>query len=44
MVGISNLDTRVQQKALEQHFANWKGAHEQVDDVCVFGIKLGTNL
>lgn len=28
---------------LESFFHNWKGKHEQVDDVCVFGIKLNQN-
>lgn len=29
-----------QKIVLEQHFKNWKGSSEQVDDVCVIGVKI----
>ncbi len=31
-----------QQKHMDQEFENWKGAGDQIDDVCVIGIKIGT--
>jgi serine phosphatase RsbU (regulator of sigma subunit) len=36
----SKLSSAEQKENLEQRFINWKGSLEQVDDVCVIGIKL----
>ncbi len=36
----SNLNTSSQKEKLNVHFENWKGNLEQVDDVCIIGIKL----
>ena len=29
-----------QKKLIEEAFDNWRGSHEQIDDVCVFGVRL----
>ncbi len=39
LVSISEDTALVQKRKLEQEFANWMGQHEQVDDVCVLGIR-----
>lgn len=36
----ANMPMEVQGKALNEAFSNWRGAHEQVDDVLVIGIRL----
>ncbi|MGE0568512.1 MAG: PP2C family protein-serine/threonine phosphatase, partial [Bacteroidia bacterium] len=35
-----NLPMKEQCKLLEKAFLDWKGSMEQVDDVCVIGLKL----
>jgi serine phosphatase RsbU (regulator of sigma subunit) len=40
LLAISPLSLREQQSRLEDHFDQWKGGHEQVDDVLVIGIRL----
>jgi tetratricopeptide (TPR) repeat protein len=37
---VSELDTLTQRKVLAQTFEDWRGELEQVDDVCMFGIRL----
>lgn len=37
---IRHLPMKEQQRELERHFDQWKGDHEQVDDVLVIGLKL----
>ncbi|MCD6018434.1 MAG: protein serine/threonine phosphatase [Bacteroidetes bacterium] len=37
---VASLSLREQQVILASEFANWKGNHEQVDDVLVIGIKI----
>lgn len=32
--------TAVQQQKLAQHFRDWKGNYEQVDDICVIGVRV----
>lgn len=27
-------------KLIDQNFENWKGEMEQIDDVCVFGVRV----
>jgi len=29
-----------QKVILEQHFGEWKGSLEQVDDVCIIGVRI----
>ncbi|MBL7918391.1 MAG: SpoIIE family protein phosphatase, partial [Bacteroidia bacterium] len=40
LVNISDLKAYEQQKYLNETFEAWRGPHEQVDDVCVVGIKI----
>ena len=40
LLEISHLAMSKQHKLIEQTFDNWKGEYEQVDDVCVVGIKI----
>ena len=40
LISISGLQMEVQKEILNESFVNWKGNLEQVDDMCVIGIKL----
>ncbi len=40
LVSISNVSMQSQLSTLDETFENWKGNLEQVDDVCVIGIKI----
>ncbi len=40
IVSISHLPMQEQKEKLEQTFANWKGNEEQVDDVCIIGVRI----
>jgi serine phosphatase RsbU (regulator of sigma subunit) len=40
LISNSSLHVTQQLVLLEQHFVNWRGVLEQVDDVCIIGIKL----
>ena len=40
LVEISHLSMKEQEKKVSEFFYNWKGEFEQVDDVCVFGVKI----
>jgi len=40
LVKIHHLSMSEQQKQLDHFFENWKGNNEQVDDVCVIGVKI----
>jgi serine phosphatase RsbU (regulator of sigma subunit) len=33
-------DVEVQKQKLSAYFEEWKGAHEQLDDVCIIGVKI----
>lgn len=39
LVRFSNLPAANQEQKLSEHFDSWRGEHEQIDDVCVIGIK-----
>ena len=39
LISISHLPMNEQKEVLEQKFNEWKEGHEQVDDVCIIGIK-----
>ena len=39
LAGLNNQSMEMQKKVLESTFEKWKGSLEQIDDVCVFGIK-----
>jgi serine phosphatase RsbU (regulator of sigma subunit) len=40
MMGISHLPMSEQLKTLDENFENWKGSFEQLDDVCIIGVKV----
>ena len=40
LVGISHLGMKEQLAHLDQAFNDWKGDYEQLDDVCLFGVKI----
>lgn len=40
LLGIQDESMENQLQKVENHFMNWKGQNEQVDDVCVFGFKI----
>lgn len=40
VLGISNLEFSKQKEQLEKEFKEWKGNIEQVDDVCVIGVRI----
>jgi serine phosphatase RsbU (regulator of sigma subunit) len=39
----SSCSAEEQKKHLQEHFFSWKGAHEQVDDVLLIGIRIADN-
>ena len=40
LASIQNLDLSHQKNAIENHFINWKGENEQVDDICIIGLRV----
>jgi serine phosphatase RsbU (regulator of sigma subunit) len=38
---ISTIETEIQKNRIETAFFDWKGDMEQIDDVCIMGIKIG---
>ena len=40
LVSIANQPMEIQKQKLNDSFKNWKGLLEQVDDVCIVGIKI----
>lgn len=36
----SNLSMQEQHQKLDEVFSSWKGCLEQIDDVCVMGVKI----
>ena len=40
LVSINDKSMLEQKRILEDEFYNWKGTHEQIDDVLVMGIKI----
>lgn len=40
LIEISTLDCKTQLQKLDDAFNNWKGEYEQLDDVCLFGVKI----
>ena len=40
LVSISELDCNQQEKSIDEVFNNWKGSNEQIDDVCVMGVRI----
>ncbi len=40
LLSIQNLSMKEQKEYLDEAFENWRGNHEQIDDVCIFGIRV----
>lgn len=40
LVSIQNLDMESQRNKIDIAFENWKGSEEQIDDVCVIGVRI----
>ena len=40
LLTIQNLEMNDQRDELQKEFIEWKGEHEQVDDVCVIGVRV----
>ncbi|MES2835987.1 MAG: tetratricopeptide repeat protein [Bacteroidota bacterium] len=40
LISVQNKTMSEQHDILEQEFSKWKGSIEQIDDVCVFGVKI----
>lgn len=40
LVEISTLDVKTQLQKLDDSFMEWKGEYEQLDDVCLFGVRI----
>ena len=39
-LNIANLPMAEQHKKLEEEFTSWKGSNEQIDDVCIIGVRI----
>jgi serine phosphatase RsbU (regulator of sigma subunit) len=37
---ISSLNVDDQKQKLEDEFEKWKGSHDQIDDVCIMGVRI----
>jgi hypothetical protein len=37
---IAELPAEEQKQKMEQEFNNWKGSQDQIDDVCVMGVRV----
>lgn len=44
LIDISQNETEIQRTALFKQFDEWKGIYDQVDDVCVLGIKIDNQI
>ena len=40
LLSISKENTEKQSKLMEEEFTRWKGSYEQIDDVCVMGVRV----
>jgi hypothetical protein len=40
ILSLSKLSINEQNKSLDQHYENWKGNTDQVDDICVIGLRI----
>ena len=40
LMSISEMKTEEQDKLIKEEFTNWMGENEQIDDVCVMGVKV----
>jgi len=40
LASISSYEVQEQKQKLEEEFENWKGGHDQIDDVCIMGVRI----
>ena len=40
LISISSLEEETQKQLLKEYFLKWKGRNEQVDDVCLMGVRV----
>ena len=40
LLSISKENMEKQSKLMEEEFSRWKGNYEQIDDVCVMGVRV----
>ena len=40
VLSIQDQDMQTQLASFEKEFNDWKGSHEQIDDVCVMGVRI----
>jgi len=40
LLSVAKSSMNVQKKTLEDAFASWKGVIEQIDDVCIIGVRI----
>lgn len=40
VLSIQDQDMQTQLASFDKEFNTWKGSHEQIDDVCVMGVKV----
>jgi serine phosphatase RsbU (regulator of sigma subunit) len=40
LLSLRNEPMSIQKKVIEEAFLNWRGRHEQIDDVCVMGLRI----
>tara|TARA_B110000003_G_C16256417_1_gene381189 strand:+ start:59 stop:232 length:174 start_codon:yes stop_codon:yes gene_type:complete len=40
VLSIQNQDMQTQLAFFDKEFNAWKGSHEQIDDVCVMGVRI----
>lgn len=40
LLSLQDLEMNEQKEKLQEFFINWKGTHEQVDDICIIGVRV----
>jgi ligand-binding sensor domain-containing protein/serine phosphatase RsbU (regulator of sigma subunit) len=40
LISVADMPLAKQQAEIDREFMNWKGEHEQVDDVCIIGVRI----
>jgi serine phosphatase RsbU (regulator of sigma subunit) len=44
LISVSDNDMQIQKQTLEDAFLNWQGNLEQIDDVCIIGVRIPDNI